>query len=70
LETKVSNKLFKVGLIGSLTAAICCFSPVLVVALGAIGLTGIVAYLDILLLPALALFLGITAFALWKRKQA
>ncbi|MGY9054334.1 MAG: mercury resistance system transport protein MerF [Alphaproteobacteria bacterium] len=66
----MSNKLFKVGLIGSLIAAICCFTPALVVALGAIGLTGIVAYLDILLLPALALFLGITAFALWKRKQA
>ena len=53
----MNNKLLKTGAIGTVIAAICCFTPLLVWALGAIGLTSLVAYLDIVLLPLLAIFL-------------
>ena len=56
------------GIIGSVVAALCCFTPVLVVLLGAIGLSAPVGVLDYVLLPVLAMFVAITVYALWKRK--
>jgi len=63
------NKLLATGLAGTLIAALCCFTPVLVILLGAVGLSAVVAYLDVVLLPALVFFVGITIYALVKRKQ-
>lgn len=65
----MSDRLLRTGIVGSVVAAICCFTPVLVVLLGAIGLSSAVGYLDIVLLPTLAIFLFITGYALWKRKR-
>ena len=66
----MSNRtLLTTGIIGTIVAALCCFTPVLVVLLGAIGLSAVVGYLDVVLLPALAIFAGITIYALWRRKQ-
>lgn len=66
----MSNRaLLTTGIIGTIVAALCCFTPVLVVLLGAIGLSAVVGYLDVLLLPALAIFVGITVYALWRRRQ-
>lgn len=65
----VKDRLLKVGVIGAIVAAICCFTPVLVVLFGAVGLSAVVGYLDIVLLPALAVFLVITGYALWKRSR-
>ncbi|MEK9706292.1 MAG: mercury resistance system transport protein MerF [Alphaproteobacteria bacterium] len=65
----MSNRTLQIGLIGSALAAICCFTPALVILLGAVGLSAAVGYLDIVLLPALAFFLFITGYALWKRRQ-
>jgi len=59
--------LLKVGITGTLIAAICCFTPFLVILLGAVGLSAWLGWLDIVLLPALAIFLAITGYALWKR---
>ena len=39
------------GLIGTLLAALCCFTPVLVILAGVLGLSAIVGYLDYVLLP-------------------
>lgn len=61
--------LLTTGVIGTVLAALCCFTPVLVVLLGAVGLSAVVGYLDVVLLPALAIFVGITIYALWRRKQ-
>jgi len=61
--------LLKTGIIGTVIAALCCFTPILVVLFGAIGLSAVVGYLDVVLLPALAIFAGITVYALWRRKQ-
>ncbi|MGB5213842.1 MAG: mercury resistance system transport protein MerF [Anderseniella sp.] len=62
------SKLLQVGIIGSVVAALCCFTPVLVVLLGALGLSALVGVLDYVLLPVLAIFVAITVYALWKRK--
>ena len=63
----MSNKaLLTTGIIGTIVAALCCFTPVLVVLLGAIGLSAVVGYLDVVLLPALVIFVGITVYALWR----
>ncbi|MEM7635355.1 MAG: mercury resistance system transport protein MerF [Pseudomonadota bacterium] len=63
-----NSKLLQVGIIGSAIVALCCFTPVLVVLLGAIGLSALVGVLDYVLLPALAIFVAIAVYALWKRK--
>ena len=65
----MNNKnLLKTGIIGSSIAALCCFTPALVVLLGAVGLSAWLAWLDFVLLPALALFVGITIFALLRKR--
>jgi mercuric ion transport protein len=61
--------LLKTGLIGSAVTALCCFTPVLVFTLGAVGLASILAWLDYVLLPMLAVFLAITGYALWQRRK-
>ncbi|MBI1330939.1 MAG: mercury resistance system transport protein MerF [Alphaproteobacteria bacterium] len=58
------------GLIGSVLAALCCFTPVLVLMLGALGLTAWAGQLDDFLLPILVAFLGITAYGLWRRRRS
>jgi hypothetical protein len=56
--------LLSIGIIGSVVAAVCCFTPILVVLLGVVGLSAIAGYLDYVLLPALFVFVGILLFAL------
>lgn len=64
-----TGRLLQIGIVGSIVAALCCFTPVLVLLLGAVGLSSLTGYLDIVLLPALAIFLVITGYALWKRSR-
>lgn len=64
------RKLLGVGLGGSALAAVCCFTPALVLLLGAFGLSAWLAWLDYVLLPALILFLAITGYALVRRRKA
>jgi mercuric ion transport protein len=67
----MSNKaLLKVGIVGTIVAALCCFTPMLVVLLGAVGLAAVIGWLDFWLLPALAVFLVITGYALWQHQKA
>jgi len=63
------SALLKTGLIGTVIAALCCFTPILVILLGAAGLSAVVGWLDFVLFPALAFFLGLTAYALWRRRN-
>ncbi len=65
-----ASKLLTIGVVGSVATAVCCFTPLLVWLLTAIGLAGIIGVLDYILFPALAIFLGITGYAIWTRKQA
>lgn len=50
------NRAIKVGVIGTVIAAICCFTPALVILFGIIGLSALTGYIDVVLLPALGLF--------------
>ena len=61
--------LLKVGIIGTITAALCCFTPVLVILFGAVGLSAMVGYLDVVLLPALGIFILLTIYALWRKRD-
>lgn len=62
----MSDRLLITGIVGSVVSALCCFTPVLGLVLGTIGLAGLVVYADAVLLPALAVFLLLTGYALWK----
>ena len=64
------RSLLQVGVFGTLIAALCCFTPLLVILLGAVGLSAAVGWLDYVLLPALVVFLGITVYALVRRQRA
>jgi len=64
-----NESIVKTGIVGTVIAAICCATPVLVVALGAIGLSAWVGGLDYVLFPALAVFLGMTGYGLWRRQR-
>ena len=61
--------LLRTGIIGSAIAALCCFTPVLVIAFGAAGVSAWLGYADAVLLPALAFFVGLTFFALYRRRR-
>jgi mercuric ion transport protein len=63
------KSLLKLGIIGTALTALCCFTPILVIVFGAIGLSALVGMLDVVLLPLLAIFLVITGYALWKRRR-
>jgi len=64
------KSLLKTGIAGTVVAALCCFTPILAVLFGALGLSAAVGWLDRVLLPLLLIFICITVYALWKRKQA
>jgi len=64
------KKLLYTGIAGTVITAICCFTPVLVIAFTVLGIAGVVGYLDYVLLPLLALFLGLTAYAAWRLARA
>jgi mercuric ion transport protein len=61
--------LLRTGLIGTVIVALCCFTPILAVLFGVVGLSALVGYLDAVLFPALFLFIGLTAYALWRRQS-
>ena len=57
--------LIKTGAIGAVIAAVCCATPVLVIALGAVGLSALTGYLDYVLVPALVLCLAVVGYGLY-----
>lgn len=63
------RKLIGTGVVGTVIAALCCFTPILVVLLGAVGLSAWLGWLDYALLPALAFFVGLTVYAVWRRQR-
>jgi mercuric ion transport protein len=63
------KKLLRIGIGGTAIAALCCFTPVLVVLLGVVGLSAALGWLDYVLLPALAFFVGLTIYAVYRRRK-
>lgn len=64
---EANSRWLKFGVIGTVILTLCCFTPLLVVLLGTVGLAAMLGWLDYVLLPALAAFIGITVYALWRR---
>jgi mercuric ion transport protein len=62
--------LLRTGIAGTVITAVCCFTPVLVVALGAVGLSAWLGWLDEVLFPLLAVFVGLTALAVYRLRRA
>ena len=60
-----NNQLLCTGCGGTVIAALCCFTPILVIALGAVGLSAIVGWLDYGLFPLLFASMGLVALALY-----
>jgi mercuric ion transport protein len=67
--THTSKKGMFAALAGTVLVALCCFTPILVILLGAIGLSAFTPYLDLVLLPALCIMiaLSIVSFLRWRK---
>lgn len=66
---KSDQKLLAIGGVGSIILAICCFTPALVIAFGVIGLSAWIGFVDVVLLPGLFIFIGLTGYALWRLRS-
>ena len=64
-----SKKRIYATIAGSILVALCCFTPILVITLGAVGLSAFTPYLDYVLLPALVMLLVLVfvSYGRWKR---
>jgi mercuric ion transport protein len=65
----VNDRLLRTGIVGSVIAALCCATPILAIMLGGMGPLAWMAWADYILIPALAVFLGIAAYALYCRRR-
>ena len=66
-----SRKSWMAAALGTAVVALCCFTPLLVLMLGLMGLSVLTPYLDYVLLPALVVLLGITvvSYRKWRKAQ-
>ena len=64
-----NKKLFTTGITGPVVAALCCFTPVLVILFGAIGLSAWLGWIDYVLFPALGIFVLLTIYAVYQRSR-
>ncbi len=64
------RKFLGIGGIGAAVTALCCFTPLLAVSMGALGLSALVGWwLDLILFPMLAVFLGLFLYGLYLRRR-
>jgi mercuric ion transport protein len=61
--------MFKVGIFGSIVAAVCCLTPLLVWLLPAFGLAGWLTWIDFPIFGVLIFFLVLTGYRLVRRKR-
>lgn len=66
---KTDRRLLATGIVGTVIAALCCFTPILAVLFGLVGLSAVLGWLDVVLLPALGFFVGLTMYAVWLRQR-
>jgi mercuric ion transport protein len=66
---KKGNSLLRAGVIGTVVVALCCFTPVLVILLGVVGLSAVTGYLDFVLFPVLFFFACLTGYAVYRKNQ-
>lgn len=64
------KKVLQYGVIGTIIAVLCCFTPVLAVLLPALGLGAWLATADSIVVPLLVACLGLVAVGLYRRRAA
>lgn len=62
--------LIKTGVVGAVVAAVCCATPVLVLALGALGLSAWLGWADYIALSALAAFVLLAGYGLHRWRSS
>jgi mercuric ion transport protein len=70
LLSQPSKKGFYAALTGTIIVALCCFTPLLVITLGAVGLSAFTPYLDYVLWLALVIMILVTFFSYGRWKKA
>jgi len=66
----MKDKLLLTGVVGTVIAALCCFTPFLVVLLGVVAVSALAGGLDYVLIPALVFFALLTVYALVRRARS
>jgi len=68
----MKDRVMKIGIVGAVVSALCCFTPLLPWLFGAVGLSGALGYVyrDDVLLPILAISLIMIGLAIWWKKRA
>jgi mercuric ion transport protein len=68
-SSQISKKGMLATLAGTALVALCCFTPILVILLGAVGLSYFTPYLDMVLLPALVIMIVLTivSYLRWRK---
>jgi mercuric ion transport protein len=71
-SSQISIKGMLAALAGTVLVALCCFTPILVVLLGFVGLSAFTPYLDVVLLPALVIMIVLTivSYLRWRKSVA
>lgn len=68
MSSQTSKKKMVAAFTGTVLVALCCFTPILVILFGAIGLSAFTPHLDWVLLPALVMMivLSIVSYRRWR----
>ncbi len=69
-QVQTFRKRFYAALVGTIAVAICCFTPILVLVLAAVGLSALTPYLDYVLFPALGVLVILTVISFRKWQKA
>lgn len=71
-STKLSKKGIYASVSGAVIVALCCFTPLLVISLGVVGLSAFTPYLDYVLLPALVALIALSfiSYRKWKKSSS
>jgi len=70
MEKHPSKKGFYATIAGTIFVALCCFTPILIITLGAVGLSTFTPYLDYVLLPAFVVIVVLAFVSYGKLKRA
>ena len=60
--------LITTGIVGAVVAAVCCATPLLAIAFGAVGLAAWMAKADYVLIPALILCVALVVLGLYRAR--
>jgi mercuric ion transport protein len=69
MNTQPSKKGLYASIVGTALVVLCCFTPILVITVGVVGLGALTPYLDFILFPALGVMIIVTILAYRKYQK-